>query len=333
MSNVMDWLLEVEEPGVRYLALRDLLRLPADDPELISARKTAHAAGPIRTILDHMQPEGYWVEPGAGYLPKYTSTVWSLVLLAQLGASAGEDERIGKACAYLLEHALCEGGQLSMNGAPSGTIDCLQGNLLWAMLELGIDDPRLGLAFEWMARTVTGEGIAPRTERDAGLRYYAGKCGPNFACGANNNLPCAWGATKVVLAFARLPAGLRTPMIRQAIDQGVQFLADPDPVRAEWPTGYAAKPSGNWWKFGFPVFYITDLLQVAEALVGLGHGDDPRLSGLMKLIREKADAQGRWLLEFDYAGKTWADFGAKKQPNKWVTVRALRISNTLNTQG
>jgi hypothetical protein len=29
------------------------------------------------------------------------------------------------------------------------------------------------------------------------------------------------------------------------------------------------------------------------------------------------------MLEYDYRGKTWVDFGAKKQPNPWVTLRAL----------
>jgi len=28
---------------------------------------------------------------------------------------------------------------------------------------------------------------------------------------------------------------------------------------------------------------------------------------------------------YDYAGKTWADFGPQKQPNPWVTLRALRV--------
>ena len=36
------------------------------------------------------------------------------------------------------------------------------------------------------------------------------------------------------------------------------------------------------------------------------------------------DAEGRWPLEYDYAGKTWVDFGPKRQPNKWVSLRALR---------
>jgi hypothetical protein len=30
-------------------------------------------------------------------------------------------------------------------------------------------------------------------------------------------------------------------------------------------------------------------------------------------------------LEYDYTGKTWVDFGPKKQPNPWVTIRALRV--------
>ena len=87
--------------------------------------------------------------------------------------------------------------------APSGTVDCLQGNLCWALLELGYDDPRLARAFEWMARTVTGEGIAPAADRNAVVRYYAYKCGPGFACGVNNQRPCAWGAIKGLLALAR----------------------------------------------------------------------------------------------------------------------------------
>jgi hypothetical protein len=43
------------------------------------------------------------------------------------------------------------------------------------------------------------------------------------------------------------------------------------------------------------------------------------------MIDEKQDDQGRWPLEYDYTGKTWVNFGVKKQPNKWVTLRALRV--------
>ena len=324
-GDPISWLLEDEDPGVRYLGIRDLLEKPADDPELISARQIAHVQGVIVDILAQIQPEGYWEKPGAGYLPKYRSTVWSLILLAQVGTLASEDERIRRACAYLLEHSLTTGGQFSTNGTPSGTIDCLQGNLCWAVLELGYDDPRLDSAFEWMARTVTGEGLATKADKDNVHRYYAAKCGPLFECGANYGQPCAWGATKAMLAFGRLAENRQTPLIKHAIQQGVNFLLSTDPVRADWPSGGADKPSTNWWKFGFPVFYVTDILQVVEALVSVGYANDPRLMNALDLIRQKQDEQGRWMLEYDYTGKTWVDLGEKKQPNKWVTLRALRV--------
>jgi hypothetical protein len=324
-GDSLSWLLEPDNPGVRYLALRDLLDRPADDAELRAAQQAAHTQGPIADVLAEMAPEGHWVEPGPGYNPKYRSTVWSITLLAQLGASAALDERIKRACATVLDQALASGGQFSTSGPPSGTADCLQGNLCSALTVLGCDDPRLDGAFDWMARSVTGEGVAPASDRDAPLRYYAGKCGPGFACGANNKLPCAWGAAKVMLAFGAWPAARRTPVTARAISQGVEFLLGVDPASAAYPSGWSEKPSGNWWKFGFPVFYVTDILQIVDALVALGYGRDLRLANALKLVRDKQDVQGRWTLEYDYTGKTWVDFGPKKQPNKWVTLRACRV--------
>ena len=330
-GDSVSWLLEADNPGVRYLAMRDLLDLPADDPALKTARKQAHSEGPIAEILSQMEQAGYWVRPGPGYNPKYRSTAWSIIMLAQLGASASEDRRIEHACKYLLAH-MAEGGQFTTtsSGAPSGTVDCLQGNLCWSLMELGYDHPRLKKAYQWMARTVTGDGIAPMRDQDAPVRYYAYKVGPLFACGVNNNLSCAWGGVKVMLAFSRWPVKRRTALIKKAIKQGVGFFFSVDPATADYPNRTGEKTSRNWWKFGFPVFYVSDILQIAEAMVGLGYGNDPRLESTLNIVREKQDKKGRWLLEYDYTGKTWVDFGAKKQPNKWVTLRALRVLKGVN---
>ncbi|MBI5877687.1 MAG: nitrogen fixation protein NifH [Chloroflexi bacterium] len=322
--EALAWLLAPDDPGVRYLALRDLCDRPEDDAELVSARREAHTHGPIAQVLAAMQPDGYWEQPGPGYLPKYRSTVWAVCLLAQLGARVDMDVRIATACAYLCDHALLPGGQFTSNGAPSGTVDCLQGNLYWSLAALGWFDPRLDAALEWMARTVTGEGVAPMADKKAPVRYYAGKCGPQFACGANNKHACAWGAAKVMLAFGAAPPKRRTPLVKRAIKAGVDFLFSVDPADATYPSGWAAKPSGNWWKFGFPLFYITDLLQIVEALAALGYARDERLKRALAVVHEKQDARGRWPLEYGYAGKTWVNFGVMKQPNKWVTLRALR---------
>ena len=325
-SDTLSWLLEAESPGARYLALRDLVD-STKSAELLKARTEAHAKGPIAFILNNMEADGYWRRRGTGYNPKYWSGVWSLIALAQLGASIEQDPRIGRACAFLLDNGLAEGGQFttSSSGAPSGTVDCLQGNMCWALLELGCDDPRLDAAFDWMARTVTGEGMASIKDHQAERRYYAYKCGPNFTCGVNGSLPCAWGGVKVMMAFGRLPEERRTPRIKRAIRQGVDFIFGVDPATAAYPTRTGDKPNRAWWKFGFPVFYVTDLLQLVEAMVSLGYGKDRRLSHALDIVREKQDVDGRWALEYDYAGKTWADFGEKRQPNKWVTLRASRV--------
>ena len=330
-KDSLPWLLGSDNPAARYLALRDILELSPDDRQLKSARKAAHKDGPIAEVLSNMDEEGYWVKAGPGYNPKYRSTVWSMILLAQLGTSASEDRRIARACKYVVDH-MAEGGQFTSttSGAPSGTIDCLQGNLVWSLMQMGYDDSRLDKAYDWMARTVTGDGVAAREDRDTPVRYYAYKCGPIFACGANGELPCAWGGVKVMLAFSRLPVERRTPLIKNAIEQGVEFFFSIDPATAKYPTRDGTKPNRAWWKFGFPIFYVTDLLQLAEALVALGYGKDPRLSHTLNIIREKQDSEGRWSLEYDYAGKTWLDFGVKNQPSKWVTLRALRVLKTLN---
>ncbi len=324
-EDVLNWLLEDDAPGVRYLALRDLADGPPDDPALAAARAEAHRRGPIAGILDAMHEEGYWVKPGPGYNPKYTSTVWAMTLLGQLGASVHEDQRVDRACAYLLDHAFFPQGQFSASNGPSVTIDCLQGNLCAALLNLGCTDARLDQAFDWMARTVTGEGLAPNTDRKAERRYFAYKSGPDFACAANDHLPCGWGAAKVMLAFSRLPAARHTPVIDRAIARGIEFVFSVDPATAAYPTTGGRKPNRSWWQFGFPVFYVTDILQMAEVAAGLGLARDPRLSSTLDLIRSKQDANGRWPLEYSYAGKTWGDFGPKRQPSKWVTLRALRV--------
>ena len=328
-DDLLTWLLEEDDPGVRYLALRDILTLPEDDQALIKARKKAHQAGPISLILKEMEDEGYWVQPGPGYLPKYRSTVWSIIMLAQLGASVNQDGRIFKACRYLLDHAITEYGQFSASGTPGSTMDCLQGNLCGALLDLEYKDQRLEQAFDWMARSLTGDGVAPMGDKSTPIRYYSGKCGPGFRCGSNNKQPCAWGAAKVMLAFSKLPEEQWTPQIKKAVNLGVDFLFSVDPATAAYPSGWNDKPSGNWWKFGFPVFYVTDILQIVEALVRLGYSGDPRLTNAVNIIKGKQDSQGRWLLEYEYTGKTWVDFGKKKQPNKWVTLRALGILNKL----
>jgi hypothetical protein len=331
-ADPTDWLLEADDPGVRYLALRDIVY--AGEKEIKAARRKAHHEGPIATILANMNPEGYWITPGLGYSPKCKSTVWSIISLSQLGASGEEDKRIHKACAYLLDHALAKGGQFT-DRRPSDMGLCLQGNLLAALTELGCKDARLDTAYAWIARRVTGEdlphkinddGLAPAEGVSGPFRNFKFITNPLFGCRTNKGLSCGWAGVSVMLAFSRLPDTRRTGLINRAIKAGMDFFFSVDPDTANFQDSKSGMPDKRWWQLKFPDFYATDVLKLAEALTALGYGADPRLANTLDLIREKQDENGRWTLEYvDHSRKMWVKYGSINQPNKWVTLRAMRV--------
>ena len=321
---VLDWLLEKDDPGVRFFALRDLLGAPADDKDLRAAHRATVRHSPVRDILEAENREGFWIKPGPGYTPKYTGTVWQVIFLGQLGAD-GEDRRVRRAADYVLDHARSPLGGFSVNAAAAAMVHCLQGNLGASLLDLGYgDDPRLRSALDWLACSITGEGVAPAGSTEARRYYRGGNSAPGFRCSANNHRPCAWGAIPALDALRRVPSPARSPQQRRALRAGADFLLSSDPAAAAYPMGYGARPNGSWFKFGYPMGYVTDVLRNAEVLVGLGRGKDRRLSSLRDLISHKRDASGRWPLEYSYAGKTWFDLGPKRAPNKWITLRARR---------
>jgi hypothetical protein len=327
-GDPLPWLLEPDaaNPGVRYFALTELMDQPAEDPEVAAARQALMTSGQVPAILGAQDAEGYWVKPGPGYAPKYRGTVWQIIFLAQLGAS-GDDPRVRTGCDYLLEHTHSSYGGFSMNARPTGMIHCLQGNLGAALIDLGwLGDERLDQALDWLARSITGERIAPAEERQAPVHYYrSGNSAPGFACSANDHLPCAWGAVKAMLALSKVPEAARTTTMRDAIQTGIELLLGCDPAEADYPMGYSTKPSRSWFRFGYPIGYVTDVLQNLEALTALGCGGDPRLAPALELLLSKQDAQGRWKLEYTYNGKTWVDVEQKGQPSKWVTLRVLQV--------
>jgi hypothetical protein len=316
-ADPLPWLLEPDEanPGVRYFALRDLLDRPTDDPEVVTAQDAVMRTGPVPAVLDAQYPDGYWVNPESIYSPKYRGTVWQVLFLAQLGAS-GEDERIRRAVEHVFEHGQAESGALAMSGTPSTTIHCLWGNLVRALLDLGTwGDERLAYAIEQLARSITGDGY--EWYRKGGVQA------PGFYCSANYNLPCGWGAVRALWALNAVPVEGRTAVVEAAIQAAVDFLLSYDVARADYP--YKERINSSWFKFGYPLGYVTDVLLNLEALAEAGCGGDSRLDEAVELVLSRQDEQGRWPMEYSYNGKMWADVEKKGEPSKWVTLRAVRM--------
>lgn len=331
---VLDWLLEKKDPGVRAFALRDLLGAPADAPQVVAARWAANRTSPIREILEAQQPEGWWVRPGPGYGPKYRGTLWSMIFLGQLGAD-GRDRRVQRGADYILEHSRARQpyGGLSYSGTPSGMFHCLQGNICASLLELGFkDDPRLQGVLDWLARSITGEGIEPapanenRSARGERPRYHrSGNSGPGFLCAANNQRPCAWGAIAALDALSRISPRRRTRAMKRAIQAGGAFLLRRDPARADYPTPTGGPPSRRWFQFGYPLGYVQDVLRNLEVLTALGGSGDRRLQHAVDDLLQRRTPDGRWVMRHSYRGKMWCDVKGRGQPSKWVTLRARRV--------
>ena len=314
-ADPLPWLLEPDgaNPGVRYFALRRLRDLSPDDPQVVTAQAEVMRTGPVPAILDAQYPEGYWVKPGPGYSPKYRSTLWQVLFLAQLGAD-GRDERTRRAVEYAFAHAQAENDGFACNGRPSTAIHCLWGNMVRALLDLGYrEDERLVRAVDALARSVTGEGYG--WYRKSGVRS------PGFVCSANYGLACGWGAVRALWALNRVPVAGRTAVVEAAIEASADFLLRYDVARADYP--HHERVNSSWFKFGYPLGYVTDVLLNLEALTEAGYTGDPRLSDALELVLSKQDEQGRWKMEYSLNGKMWADVEKKGKPSKWVTLRAL----------
>ena len=324
-GDPLPWLLDPEAPAVRHLALRWLLGRPGDDADVTEARRAAMRADPIASILAAQDPAGWWAKPGSGYGPKYTGTVWQVIFLEQLGAD-GSDPRVAAGCDYVLAHAQSASGGFGASAsssparpAPSSTAHCLNGNLLRAVIGLGwLDDTRVSRAIDWQAAAITGEGMVEF--------HRSAVSGPGFRCGVNEGLPCAWGAVKAVLGLAAIPRERRDTRVRRALEAGVAFLLSCDPATAAYPMGWGnTKPNGSWFRLGFPLGYVADVLQVLEALCDAGAAADPRLRPAVDWLLGQQDAHGRWANRYAYAGKMTRDIDRPGQPSRWVTLRACRV--------
>lgn len=292
-----------------------MLGRACDDPDVVAARAAIPDADPARAILEAQfagsgsvsGPAGYWVKPDVGYSPKYRATVWQVIFLAQLGAPTIEPIR--RACEYVLDRSrrLADGrgdpdGRFVAGRGAHAAVDCLNGNLLWALRRLGYgEDPRVVEAREATARAISERG---------------------YACYYNGDLPCAWGDVKALRAFLEVPVEARSANVIAAIKRGVELLLSAPLLEATYPT--ASRVSDRWFKLGFPLGYRADLLEAMLALVQAGYAGHPYVQAGVEWLLAKRDIHGRWTLE-QVPGKMWASVGRIGRPNKWVTLRATEL--------
>lgn len=315
----MDWLLEERHPSVRYFALKDLLERPEEDADVRAARRAIMETGIVPEMLRRQRAPEYRQGYPRFYTAKYAGLVWSLIALAEFGAEATDEIRAQ--CAYILENAQERGeGGFSQHvaaraggGRISEVIPCLTGNMVWCLIRFGyLDDPRLKRGLDWLVRFMRYNDGAQTDPQVAPYARY------EICWGAHT---CLMGAVKALKALAAVPEARRTPEIGGAIQRAAEFLLLHRVYKRSHDPSRASKP--GWLKFGFPLMYQTDALEILDILAGLGIRD-PRMDDAVRLVLEKRGADGRWRAENTYCGDRLLVPPGPEERDKWVTLRAAR---------
>lgn len=320
-SDTLNWLLEPDDPSVRYFALTDLLGLGDSEPEIRQAKLAIMQHGMVPQILRKMGEPSYFETLNQFYTAKYKGLVWQLILLAELGAEA--DEQIKGQCEYILEHAQepADGG-FAMNAAAktgggriSEVIPCLTGNLVWSLIRFGYwEDPRLQKAVDWLTKySRLNDGVENDPQIPPYSRYET--------CWGKHT--CYMGVVKTLKAFSAIPESNRSRQVKDTIDQAAEFLLIHHIYKRSHDLARVSKP--GWTKFGFPLMYQTDVLEILDILSSLNIADS-RMDEALDLVCSKRDEHGRWIAENLYCGdKLLIPFGEKGAPSKWLTLRAMRV--------
>jgi hypothetical protein len=315
------WLLENDNPSVRYFALVDLLEKSKEDPEVLEAKAEIMQKGVVPKILAKQKEEGYWEEAEKFYTAKYKGTVWQILILAQLGAD-GKDSRISRACEFILESSQdreSNGFSISISaktggGRSSGVIPCLTGNLVYSLIRLGyLQDVRVQKSINWITTYQRfDDGI---NERPKGWPY------DRFVmCWGKHS--CHMGVVKTLKALAEIPITQRNKEVKNTIEEGVEYLLKHHIYKKSHDLSKISKP--GWLRLGFPLMYQDDILEILGILTQLGCHDQ-RMQEAIDILVSKQDGEGKWKLENTFNGRFQTSIEHKGKKSKWITLNALKV--------
>jgi hypothetical protein len=320
-ADPVDWLLEKENPSVRYFALSQILDKPQNSSEVQVAKKEIMITGVVSKILAKQNDGGYWEAPEKFYTAKYKGTVWQLIILSELGADE-KDERVKKACEFILANSQDrESGGFSIwvsakasGGRHSGVIPCLTGNMVWSLIRLGfLDDQRVKRGIEWIVkyqRFDDGEGYPPKIWPYEKATRCFGKHS------------CHMSVVKSLKALAEIPAERRSMAVVDTIERGVEYMLNHHIYKRSHDLSKVSKP--GWLRLGFPLMYQTDVLEILGILTRLGCKDE-RMQEAVDLVVSKQDEKGMWKLENTFNGRFQTSIEQKGNSSKWVTLNALKV--------
>jgi len=185
--------------------------------------------------------------------------------------------------------------------------------MVWSLIKLGFyGDPGLQCAINWITqyqRFDDGESDVPK-----GWPYDK-----LTACFSKHS--CHMGVVKSLKGLAAVPSEERSDAVKDTIKQGVEYLLIHRIHKKSHELDRVSKP--GWLRFGFPLMYQTDVLEILNILTSIGYKDE-RMQEAVDLVVSKQDDLGRWRLENTFNGRFQTNIEQKGKPSKWITLNALR---------
>jgi hypothetical protein len=268
-------------------------------------------------MLGAMKPEGYWGNEDDMYNPKYKATTHNLLILAELGTKRVQE--IEKVIEHLFLFQRDSGHFLikmpkTEKGRASVVKDgcCIDGNILYYLIHFGyLSDPRTQRLIDFQEEYYSRD--------DGGWLCRAYPINPKSVFPVN----CYMGRVKMLRGLASIPEEKRSKKIQDIIKQEIDVILENGIYRYLRNPDGSRKEKAGWKRFGFPIFYQSDILEVLGILTSLGVKDE-RMSESVDYIISTQQKDGRWLLKHSFNGKMICDIEEKGKPSKWITFRALK---------
>ena len=320
-EKTLEWLLEKENPSVKYFTLTKLFKKSERDNEVLESKDDIMKIGIVPAILDKLNEAGYWGEPMKFYSNKYSGTVWQLIILAGMGADIN-NRRIKKACEFILDNSQdIESYGFAVNrcsrnggGRHSEVIPCLTGNMIWSLIKLGyLNDQRISNGIECICKYQrSDDGVSDVPKEWPYNRYEM--------CWGKHT--CHMGVVKSLKALSAIPKGKRDKSVIEKIQTLSEYMLIHHIYKKSHDLKSTSKP--GWLKLGFPLMYQTDILEILEILAELDYHDS-RMEDAIEKLKTKKNKEKRWDLENTFNGRMIKNIETKGESSKWITLKALNV--------
>ena len=307
-DDPIPWLLEPENPSVRCWTLLDILDRPADDPEVRAARAAIPTFPPVAELLAAQKRDGYWVKRDY-YLPKHCGTFWVLSVLGDLGLTA-EHEGIRRACEFMFTFQREHGGfcrRRRVAGEGIVWVDqpgpCTHARIVRFLIQFGYgDDARTRAAVDWLLAN----------QRDDGMWH----------CGRPDRRGCLRATHDYLRAAVLDPEMAAHPATARAAAVVCDLLMEPRMGR------YHTKEL--WTVLEYPYFDYS-VISALDTLARLGYTlEQPKVALAMEWLLSPQLPNGTWPLD-QSPSRPPLDVGQPGQPNKWLTLDAIRVIKLLHS--